>query len=366
MPGCYVTSLTLSHFRSHKVTRLELDGRPVALFGANGAGKTNILEAVSLLSPGRGLRRAAADELIRRPEALGWKINALVQANDQLNELETSSEPNQPRVVRINGKASPQIGLGRVARIVWLVPAMDRLWLEGADGRRRFLDRMAMSFLPNHGEMVLAYEKAMRERNRLLKDMVRDAHWYRVLEQQMAEAGAKIMDNRRSTILRLSEAQNGAETAFPAAELALEHALGELPSSAEELREALSDGRTADLKAGRTLIGAHRVDMTARYAEKGVAAGQCSTGEQKALLISLVLSNARALSEDAGAPPLILLDEVAAHLDADRRRALYDEICALGAQAWMTGTGAELFEDLGDRAQVFEVVEADSGTEVRS
>ena len=137
MPGCYVTSLTLSHFRATKVTRLELDGRPVALFGANGAGKTNILEAVSLLSPGRGLRRAAADELIRRPEALGWKINALVQANDQLNELETSSEPNQPRVVRINGKASPQIGLGRVARIVWLVPAMDRLWFEGADGRRR-------------------------------------------------------------------------------------------------------------------------------------------------------------------------------------------------------------------------------------
>ncbi len=366
MPGCCVTSLTLSHFRSHKVTRLALDGRPVALFGANGAGKTNILEAVSLLSPGRGLRRASADELIRRPETLGWKISAVVEANGQSHEVETSSEPNQPRAVRINGKASPQIGLGRITRVVWLVPAMDRLWLEGADGRRRFLDRMAMSFLPNHGEVVLAYEKAMRERNRLLKDMVRDPHWYSVLEKQMAEAGAKIMENRRTAVQRLSEAQNDAETAFPAAELALEHVQGRLPEESEGLLEALSEGRPGDLRAGRTLIGPHRVDMTARYAEKGVMAGQCSTGEQKALLISLVLSNARALSEDVGAPPLILLDEVAAHLDADRRKALYDEICALGAQAWMTGTGPELFEDLGDRAQLFEVVETDVGTEVRS
>ena len=195
---------------------------------------------------------------------------------------------------------------------------------------------------------------------------MRDPHWYSVLEKQMAEAGAKIMENRRTAVQRLSEAQNGAETAFPAAELALEHVQGELPEESEGLLEALSEGRPGDLRAGRTLIGPHRVDMTARYAEKGVMAGQCSTGEQKALLISLVLSNARALSEDVGAPPLILLDEVAAHLDADRRKALYDEICALGAQAWMTGTGPELFEDLGDRAQLFEVVETDVGTEVRS
>ena len=150
MPGCSVTSLTLSHFRSHRVTRLALDGRPVALFGANGAGKTNVLEAVSLLSPGRGLRRAGMDELIRRPEALGWKVSALISNAGQVREVETSAEPGQSRSVRIDGKAQPQIALGRLARVVWLVPAMDRLWIEGAEGRRRFLDRMAMSFEPGH------------------------------------------------------------------------------------------------------------------------------------------------------------------------------------------------------------------------
>ncbi|QMU57934.1 MAG: DNA replication/repair protein RecF [Boseongicola sp.] len=366
MPGCSVTSLTLSHFRSHRVTRLSLDGRPVAMFGANGAGKTNVLEAVSLLSPGRGLRRAGMDELIRRPEALGWKVSALVQAGGQVREVETSAEPGQSRGVRIDGKAQPQIALGRLARVVWLVPAMDRLWIEGAEGRRRSLDRIAMSFEPKHGEAVLAYEKAMRERNRLLKDMVRDGHWYTALERQMAEAGADVMRNRRAALARLAEAQDGAETAFPAADLALKHPDGDLPEGSEELATMLETNRGGDLRAGRTLAGAHRVDMSAIYAAKGVAAGQCSTGEQKALLISLVLSNARALAEDTGAAPLILLDEVAAHLDGDRRAALYDEICALGAQAWMTGTGAELFEDLGERAQRFRVVEVGGASEIEA
>ena len=365
MPGCFVKSLTISHFRSHRVTRMSLDGRPVALHGSNGAGKTNVLEAVSLLSPGRGLRRAAAEEFTRRPEALGWKVSAVLQAGEKAHELETSAEPNQPRVVRIDGKVQPQVGLSRLARIVWLVPAMDRLWLEGADGRRRFLDRMALSFAPDHAEAVLAYEKAMRERNRLLKDMVRDAHWYLVLERQMSASGARIIANRASTLERLLAAQRGAETAFPAAHLSLTHANGELPETSDGLAEVFAAGRSLDLKAGRTLVGPHRVDMNAVYADKNIPAGQCSTGEQKALLISLVLSNARALSQDAGAAPLILLDEVAAHLDASRRIALYDEISALGAQAWMTGTGAELFEDLGERAQVFEVVEAPGGSEVK-
>ena len=251
--------------------------------------------------------------------------------------------PGEARQVRIDGKLSPQIALGRVARIVWLVPSMDRLWTEGADGRRRFLDRITMSFFPEHAEAVLAYDKAMRERNRLLKDMVRDGHWYTALEKQMAEACVS--------------AQAGAETAFPAAELSLTHPDDALPEAAEAYREALGESRQNDLRAGRTLIGPHRVDLYATYAAKGVLAAQCSTGEQKALLISLVLSNARALTEDTGSPPLILLDEVAAHLDATRRAALYDEICALGAQAWMTGTGAELFEDMGARAQYLEVVE---------
>ena len=360
MQASAVTELMLSHFRSHRLTRLALDGRPVALFGPNGAGKTNVLEAVSLLSPGRGLRRAGAEEFIRRPEALGWRIRALVNGH----EVETGAEPGQPRTVRIDGKTAPQVGLGRIVRVVWLVPAMDRLWTEGADGRRRFLDRIAMSFFPEHGAAVLTYDKAMRERNRLLKDMVRDGHWYQALERTMAEAGAEIMASRRAALGRVAKAQEGAETAFPAAELSLGHADAPLPEEADALASALADGRAADLRAGRTLIGPHRVDMDAVYTEKGVRAAQCSTGEQKALLVSLVLSNARALAAGDDGPPLILLDEVAAHLDADRRAALYDEICALGAQAWMPGTGPELFADLGDRAQHFAVRERDGVSEV--
>jgi DNA replication and repair protein RecF len=352
-----VAELTISHLRSHRRTRLALDARPVAIFGPNGAGKTNILEAVSLLSPGRGLRRAGAEELNRRPEALGWKVTAIVMSASGLHEVETEAQPGQPRTVRINGKTVPQVALGQIARIVWLIPAMDRLWIEGADGRRRFLDRMAMSFRPDHAQAVLTYEKAMRERNRLLKDMVRDEHWYVALEHQMAEAGAEVMLVRQASLARLRAAQEVAETAFPAADLSLSHPDGDLPAGADALAEAFSANRQNDLRAGRTLIGPHRVDLDAVYAEKGVLAAQCSTGEQKALLISLVLSNARALAEDAGAPPLILLDEVAAHLDASRRAALYDEICALGTQAWMTGTDPELFAELAGRAQFVEVTE---------
>lgn len=356
MPDFVVTDLLLSHFRSHRRTGLVFDGRPVAIHGPNGAGKTNILEAISLLSPGRGLRRAGPEELARRPEALGWKLAATIAGH----EVESFADSGGARGVTLDGKAATQSALGRIARILWLVPSMDRLWLEGADGRRRFLDRMTLSFLPSHAETVLAYEKAMRERNRLLKDMVRDAAWYGALEGQMAEAGMIIAENRKATVARLSAAQSGADTAFPAADLALFDPEGAaLPTSAADLALALAEGRSRDLAAGRTLIGPHRSDLGAVYAAKAVPAAQCSTGEQKALLISLILANARALSADLGAAPILLLDEVAAHLDVTRRAALYDEICAVGAQAFMTGTGPELFDSLGARAQAFQVTETD-------
>jgi DNA replication and repair protein RecF len=347
--------LRLSHFRSHRRAELVFDGRPVAIYGPNGAGKTNLIEAVSLLSPGRGLRRAAADDLVRRPEALGWKVKAEIEAVGVLHEVDTWAEPGGSRQVRIDGKATSQVALGRIARVLWLIPAMDRLWIEGADGRRRFLDRAVLSFDPDHAQAVLDYEKAMRERNRLLKDMVRDGHWYAALEAQMARAGAAIDAGRKSAIAALMAAQAGAETAFPAATLSLSHPEGPLPDTEEALREALAQGRSRDLAAGRALVGPHRSDLEAVWQAKGVSARDCSTGEQKALLISLILANARALAAEG--PPILLLDEVAAHLDADRRAALYDEICLLGAQAFMTGTGAELFSDLGDRASVLEVRE---------
>ena len=352
-----LTQLSLSHFRSHIGAKLTLDGRPVAIHGPNGAGKTNILEAVSLFSPGRGLRRASAAEIARRPEALGWKLRGDLQSPGRVHEVETWSEGGAARQVRIDGKMASQVALGRIARVLWLIPAMDRLWIEGADGRRRFLDRMVMSFEPAHADATLAYEKAMRERNRLLKDQVRDAHWYAALERQMAESGHMIDRARREALEELAGAQEGAETAFPAATLELVQSEGEMPDTETDLREALAESRFRDMAAGRSLVGPHRTDLYGVYATKGVPARDCSTGEQKALLVSLILANARALAEQIGAPPILLLDEVAAHLDADRRAALYDEICALGAQAWMTGTGSELFAELGDRAQTVEVTE---------
>lgn len=361
MTGLSISQLTLSHFRSHRRSVIECDHRPVALHGPNGAGKTNILEAVSLFSPGRGLRRSSAQDMTRRPEALGWKVTGILHSHLQTHEIEIWSEEGAARQTRIDGKAAAQTSLGRIARVLWLVPSMDRLWIEGAEGRRRFLDRMTLSFLPDHAEHTLRYEKAMRERNRLLKDMVREPSWYLALESAMAEAGAAIHANRQNALQAIGEAQDQAETAFPTATLDL---LCDMPDTAEGLRNALAANRMRDLSAGRTLIGPHRADLEGVFAAKGVPARDCSTGEQKALLVSLILANARALAADFGAPPLLLLDEVAAHLDAGRRAALYDEISALGAQAWMTGTGAELFTDLGDRAQVFEVTDEEGASRI--
>lgn len=358
----HLSSLSLSHFRSHLSAKLELDQRPVALHGPNGAGKTNILEAVSLFSPGRGLRRGAAQDMVRRPEGLGWKLRGVLHSLYQLHEVEIWSEAGAARQLRIDDKTASQTALGRIARVLWLIPAMDRLWIEGADGRRRFLDRITLSFIPSHAEVSLAYEKAMRERNRLLKDQVRDGHWYVAVERQMAEAGAAIHANRQVALAQLQAAQGQAETAFPVAELDLTMTEGEMPGNESDFRDALSESRFRDLAAGRTLVGPHRADLYGVYAAKGVPAKDCSTGEQKALLVSLILANGRALKQDFGAPPILLLDEVAAHLDATRRAALYDEICALGSQAWMTGTGPELFAELGDRAQHVEVTEEDGAS----
>lgn len=346
-----LTELTLLQFRSHRNVHLQFDHRPVAIFGPNGAGKTNLLEAISLLSPGRGLRRAASDDLMRRDEAVGWKLRAVVDGH----EIETSALPGQSREVLVDGKSAPQVALGRFLRVLWLVPAMDRLWIEGAEGRRRFLDRMTLSFEPSHAEAVLGYEKAMRDRNRLLKDMVRDPHWYGALETRMSQEAARIMANRASALRQVSAAQDGAATAFPAATLGIDN------QGPDDLAAALEQGRARDMAAGRALEGPHRADLTAVYAAKDTPAAQCSTGEQKALLISVILANARAL---AGEGVVLLLDEIAAHLDAGRRAALYDEICALDAQSLMTGTGAELFDTLGSRGQYLEVTETDGTSTV--
>ena len=357
--------LTLSHFRSHKRAAIECDGGPVAIYGPNGAGKTNILEAVSLFSPGRGLRRASAEDMTRRPEALGWKLTGLLKSLSHLHEIEIQSEGGAARQVRIDGKSASQIALGRIARILWLVPSMDRLWIEAAAGRRRFLDRMTLSFVPHHAEAALGYEKAMRERNRLLKEQVRDTAWYDALEAQMARHGAELHSNRLQALSLLSDAQQEAETSFPIAELELVQSEGEMPGNETELCDAFAESRFRDMATGRALIGPHRSDLYGVYSDKGVPAKDCSTGEQKALLVSLILANARALRADFGASPILLLDEVSAHLDANRRAALFDEILALGAQAWMTGTSPELFAEKEGRATFLEVTDDNGVSQVK-
>jgi DNA replication and repair protein RecF len=341
-----ISDLRLVQFRSHADTRLVLDGRPVAFWGPNGAGKTNLLEALSLLSPGRGLRGAASEELARRAAGVGAGVGWKLRAELDGRLVETWAGPGEARAVRLDGKAAPQAALGAIARVLWLTPAMDRLWTEAPEGRRRFLDRLTLSFEPGHAEAALAYERAMRERNRLLREGVQDARWYGALEAQMAAAGGRIAAARAAAVARIGRAL-AAETAFPVPVLSV--VLPEEAADGGDLAAALAAGRRRDMAAGRTLAGPHRADLAAVWAARGVPAALCSTGEQKALLVSVVLANARALAEDGGAAPILLLDEVAAHLDAGRRAALLAAIAAPGIQAFVTGTEAAVFAGLAGR-----------------
>lgn len=330
----------------------------MALYGPNGSGKTNVLEAVSMLSPGRGMRGAAPAEQARQGVGAGWRIRARI-GEDQ---VETIAPPAARREVALNDKPAPQTALGALMRVIWLTPAMDRLWTEAPEGRRRFLDRVTLSFQPDHAEAALSYDKAMRERNRLLRDQITDPGWYRALESQMAAAGARLTVNRLAAIAAITAAQDDS-TGFPAARLRLLAGEG----FADDPNEADIAGRLAamrprDLAAGRSLTGPHRADLGASWGPQDIQAALSSTGEQKALLLSLILANARALSDQ---PVVLLLDEVAAHLDADRRHALYDQISGLTAQSLLTGTGRELFAEFGVRARRLSVTKRDTASEMR-
>ncbi len=340
-----LSRLSLAQFRSWARLDLAPDARPMVIHGPNGAGKTNILEAISMLSPGRGLRGAMPLDQARQGPDAGWRIRAQIGES----AVQTGIRPGSAREVLIDEKAAPQIALGRLMRIIWLTPAMDRLWTDAPEQRRRFLDRVTLSFQPGHAEVTLTYDKAMRERNRLLRDQIGDGGWYRALEAQMAEAGAAITRNRQEAITRIHEAQAGAATSFPSARLVLLAGEGEADDpDPTSIAARLSAMRGRDMAAGRSLSGAHRADLGASWGPQDMPAALSSTGEQKALLLSLILANARALSAES---PVLLLDEVAAHLDADRRAALYDEITALPAQSFLTGTGPELFDAFGPRAR---------------
>jgi DNA replication and repair protein RecF len=362
-----LSRLTLTDFRSYARADLVLDGRPVYLVGPNGAGKTNLLEAVSLFTPGRGLRGSSLAEVGRRMPGEGvgraWTVAAVVAADGEPTQLGTGVEtPGAARrIVRIAGETQAPGRLAEHLRQVWLTPAQDRLFLEGAADRRRFFDRLVFAAIPRHAAHAQAYERAQRERMRLLTDEgTPDAAWLDALEARLAEAGALMAEARATTLGALQvEIDGRGERPFPQAKLALTGAWEQMAGAGAEIADleaklarALAEARPRDAAAGRALTGPHRGDLAVIHAEKDRPAAECSTGEQKALILNLVLAQSARLSRAESAPsPILLLDEVAAHLDRIRRAALFDEIEALGLQAFLTGTDEHLFEDLKGRAQ---------------
>lgn len=356
--------LRLIDFRNHASLSLELDSRPVCLWGSNGAGKTNVLEAISQLGPGRGLRAAALPEMTRHGSTQGWTVSATLDDDQKIGVGLDSSGTGHKRTVRLDGAAATATDLAELIRIVWLTPAMDGVFRGGASDRRRFFDRQVMAHIPSHGGVSGRYEKAMRERNALLERGRVDPAWADAIEGRMAEAGAMIASNRARILVALQAAiDSRPEGYFPKGDLALEGVAEQAAADGaslfdiqDQIAEELAQNRYRDQAAGRTLKGPHRTDLSVVHRPTGAAAADASTGQQKALLIGLILASARALSrDDEGPSPLILLDEAAAHLDKDRRAALFEELLEIGGQAWLTGTEAFLFEAFGDRAQRIEI-----------
>ncbi|MCW5749433.1 MAG: DNA replication/repair protein RecF [Alphaproteobacteria bacterium] len=365
--------LRLTEFRNYRQLRLELTAGPVVLTGDNGAGKTNLLEAVSFLAPGRGLRRSRLDEVRRQarpgePPALsGWAVAAQLDVPEGRiaigTGLETIAAANGDgeagrRVVRIDGRAAPsQTALGEHVVAIWLTPQLDRIWIDGPGNRRRFLDRMVAAFDPAHPGSLAAYEQAMRQRARLLAEGRTDAHWFAAVEDTMARHGVALTAARHDLVARLDQAARLGVGPFPRASLALtgevEAWVGDMPAldAEDRLRARLAANRGIDLQAGITTCGPHRADLDVRHLDRDIPAADGSTGEQKAVLVSLVLAHARLAALARGRPPLLLLDEIAAHLDARKRAALFAEILALGSQAWMTGTDQSTFSPLAGEAQ---------------
>jgi len=347
-----VSRLVLTDFRNHADAVLTPGPGFVVLTGENGAGKTNILEALSLLAPGRGLRRAGLAEMARQGGSGGFGVAAAL--GDV--EIGTGVQPDAPerRVVRINGAPAAATALAEWVTMLWLTPAMDRLFVEGPGERRRFLDRLTLALAPGHAHQSTRYEAAMRQRNRLLADEApADPDWLNALEARMAEHGAAIDAARRETVALLAERLAAQpETIFARAGLAIEGWQGDTETLTRELRE----GRRRDAAAGRTLAGPHRADLIVTHLGKMQAAALCSTGEQKALLLGLVLGHAELVADRIGRAPILLLDEVAAHLDPGRRAALFDRLTGMG-QVWMTGTEPGLFDAVPESATRYRVAD---------
>jgi DNA replication and repair protein RecF len=370
-----VSRLTLADFRCYAGLRIEPGPSSVVLFGPNGAGKTNVLEAISLLTPGRGLRRAQLAEVERRdagPQG-AWAVAATLAAPAGETSVGTGRDPRGARadgeaarrLVRIDGRtAKGPAALAEVVRIVWVTPEMDRLFLDGTGGRRRFLDRIVYGFDAGHAARLSSYERAMRQRARLLGAGIQDRDWLAALEAQMAEDGVAVAAARADVAGRIAARSASGFGPFPGAELAvdgtLEGWLAAMPALEAEgrFREALETSRETDARTGGAATGPHRSDLLVRHRAKDMPAHQCSTGEQKALLIGIVLAAAGLQADERGVAPILLFDEVAAHLDEDRRRALFARLLDLGGQVWVTGTERGPFAGLEGEARFFRVADA--------
>jgi DNA replication and repair protein RecF len=370
--------LTLTHFRNYRAAALQTRGDMVVLVGPNGAGKTNCIEAISFLSPGRGLRRATLDDVADNQGDGSWAVSAEVEGALGLATLGTGIDPQissegrgeeapTSRRCRIDREpVASATAFGDHLRMVWLTPAMDGLFMGAASERRRFFDRLVLAIDSQHSSRVSALERSLRSRNRLLEVRNYDDHWCDAIERETAELAVAVAAMRGQTVTRLAAMlrARGETSAFPSAAIMLdgwmENALINEPATSVEdrYREILRASRQRDAAAGRTLDGPHLTDLQVIYAPKNMPAREASTGEQKALLIGLVLAHASLVAEMTGITPLLLLDEVIAHLDPDRRIALFNELAKLGAQVWMTGADPAAFADIGSPGEIFDV---DSG-----
>lgn len=376
--GLWIEQLTLTNFRNYQSLAVEVDARPVVLIGPNGAGKTNLLEAVSLLAPGQGLRRAAYGDLARHGGAGDWAVAARLHSEGAEINIGTGLQPSpglaarSGRIVRIDGVAQSGSGaLAEYVEMVWLTPALDGLFTGAASERRRFLDRLILCFDPGYRKRAGQFDRAMRQRNRLLDEDVREPARFEGLETIMAETGVAIAAARSEAVAVLRHEMQlrrsrGSQSPFPWAELELDGTLeaavgdGAAVDVEDAYRDRLARFRERDRSAGRTLEGPHRCDLIVQHGPKAMPAKICSTGEQKALLISLVLAHAElTAARRDGAAPILLLDEIAAHLDADRRGALFEDLIRLGTQSWMTGTDRSAFAGLESRAGFHRVAGGD-------
>jgi DNA replication and repair protein RecF len=357
-----ISRLNLHQFRSYTSARVDTSTRLVVLTGENGAGKTNALEALSLFAPGRGLRGATLDDMKRQQSGAGWGVSIQLQTDVQIGTGVTAESPGK-RSLKINGAAASISVLPQHLSVLWLTPAQDRLFMDAASDRRRFLDRLVLALYPDHAGHVARYEHAMRERLKLLGDGRADPVWLTGLEARIAEHGVAASHARVETIDALSPlAASSLDPRFPPAAITLSGDVEALlaqgqPALAVEdaVKARLAATRNEDARAGRTSFGPGRVDLLVRHIPKNQTAGHCSTGEQKALLTGLILAQAQLVSQLSGRPPLLLLDEIAAHLDAGRRDGLFDILDSLKLPCWMTGTDNSLFSSLSNRATLIAV-----------